>query len=1387
MHLTKTILTLLLSYFYVLISISQTISIDTTFTTDGVIYPFSQGDTSYGIKMSGDIVLNSDTSLVRVIFTDSDSTEYMVYEAYPLISTKSSFSVNDIYDETFCLDELTPYSIRVEIINASLTIDEIVVSNEQCTNAESDRYAAKRSLDSKKTDTLNLRIADFGMDWIASDNSEVAMYYEQKVVLHGEKYNLRGYDYYGGGVYEVAGIMNYSAENSAYVKYYDWRSRHDASDTSSMYWDNQFDNSGWLTPKSSQGNCNSCWVFGPIAVFEGLVNLYYNKHLDFNLSEQYLFSCSAYATCESGGEPDSAFSTAIDHGVKTEDCFPYGGENADIFNCNDTCDYSDTLVFADTLIGIMKSNLDSLKKALINYGPLSVVVDVEGSAMDHAMALVGYKTDYQDSVAIWIFKDSRSSHFYEEKHRDGLIKEVRAVLVPLEIFDTNSSHHYDVNCFDKDGDGYYWWGIGAKPDTCPDCPDQPDCNDNDALIGPCDSFFNELCNYQYESGSIHIDNDTVWASDQIIENTIIVDSGYSLTIRSEIKFVKQSGIIVRPGGELNLYGATLTRVCYDLWDGIEVWGDYDTTQYFSGLQGEVKIDSNTIIEYAETAIIAGSKNIDPSEPNPYLRSGGIVRARNAHFLNNTIDIEFQPYRNLHPYDKKIEFPNSSKFENCLFETDNNDEFEYFPPDKHIVLSQVKDVDFYGCNFKGSEHGDAYFNLDRDKGYGIYSTGSSFRVDDYCTGSGNPCPDSSTIRSQFQNLRYGVYALEWNSSRLITIEGANFENNICGIYLSGTTNSSIVLNNIEVIPKGDLNVIKDTICGIYLDDCTGYQIEEDSIFSSYGLIAADKNYIGLYIKNSGTANNEVFNNDFTGNFYATIIEGINRGDSTGLCIKCNDYTQNKNDIFVVPDTSIRNLNLDQGIAEYQGSPTDSTTTGPAGNTFTVFPQGPDTTDFRFFNFLNDTTEYFNYLHHNYSIQGPRIYPQNVNDSTELILFHHMDEEYLKSESCPSSFTNTSTEELRGMLLTETNLVNSINSDISSQVDGGSTAILLNDIQNSNYSQGTALRQQLLNSSPYLSDTVISASIENEAALPSPFIRDVLTANPHSPKQEEHIDQLDQRSNPLPEYMKQEIINKKYSLDAMDLLISNKRAWENKRDKTLNSLARAYLDTLNSENPADSIIPIIENELFIGRKIELAFLFLNQNDTIEARNILNDIPTNIDLRPLEDSIIVCYTDLFNVLISRKANNFPENHIDSLAANQLFLIYNKNLPGISTRARNLLAATNYLSYKERFYLPDVISLKRGIIFSMPVEDFVLDSHIKIKPNPAKNYIIVSYDLQGDIKNGILDIVDISGNIIQSKSLVKRNDELYINTSHMAPGLYILRIKTQHENLREKFIIIK
>ena len=101
------------------------VKIDKTFSDFEEIYPFAQNGNIYGLTLSGTIQLNGETSLIRVILVDKDFNEYLVYEAYPLIVTSSSFSVTNVCEETCLLESITPYSLKIETIDASVEIEEI--------------------------------------------------------------------------------------------------------------------------------------------------------------------------------------------------------------------------------------------------------------------------------------------------------------------------------------------------------------------------------------------------------------------------------------------------------------------------------------------------------------------------------------------------------------------------------------------------------------------------------------------------------------------------------------------------------------------------------------------------------------------------------------------------------------------------------------------------------------------------------------------------------------------------------------------------------------------------------------------------------------------------------------------------------------------------------------------------------------------------------------------------------------------------------------------------------------------------------------------------------------------------------------------------------------
>lgn len=135
-----------------------------------------------------------------------------------------------------------------------------------------------------------------------------------------------------------------------------------------------------------------------------------------------------------------------------------------------------------------------------------------------------------------------------------------------------------------------------------------------------------------------INSNVTWTYERSLGNTITIDSGIVLTITSTIHCTDNARLIVRPGGKLVIDGGTLTSACDgELWQGIEVVGDR-TKHQLAQYQGIVELRNGATIENAHCAIrtgLAGGAG--------YATAGGIIRAEDAHFVNNRRSVEFISY------------------------------------------------------------------------------------------------------------------------------------------------------------------------------------------------------------------------------------------------------------------------------------------------------------------------------------------------------------------------------------------------------------------------------------------------------------------------------------------------------------------------------------------------------------------------------------------------------------------------------------------------------------------------------------------------------------------------------------------------------------------------
>ena len=918
-----------------------TYNISRSINCTDTIQPFTTNANSYGISIDGEGQFLSDTAFIRVVLVDNNGNEWLIYERNSLFATEENAQFQGAAFETTALYNINPKSIIVTLCDASFYLASI--TNNRTVTSRNDVLTASDSVFLSKNlqivDRINAKLTAHKKAWRADTTFLSNLRYRDKKALFGNELpNLEGWDYYAYGYYSPLNDNTPPASDNI-VKEFDWRTRHGSQNTGSYYYNS--DGSGWIPQwRYGQGAGHpDCWAFSTLYSVESMVNLYFNQQLNDELSVQDILSCSDGRPLGPGsghgGITDTALIYAAREGIVNESCFGYITWY-DTVPCERKCSNPNEIVkIGGSVLNLSGEEL--VKSQLITKGPLVCSVIKWG----HAMSMVGFGVvkagdpvlygnfnagtghDFvveRDSPDIgkpyYIFKQSYATYGYDDSHfcniiidaNNGAYLKCRSIDTPITSLLYDDS---DIDCADNDGDGYYNWGIGPKPATCPNCPDEEDCDDSSPLIGPYNEKYEcmVLCeNYAYSSTPEYITGESLWGSETYIDHDVIVENGGVLTIENTVFMGESTKIIVKPGGKLILdYRAVLTGLCGSMWQGIEVWGNSSTHQSsINGVcgQGWLELRNGAVIENAKCAV-------ELWRPDHWTTTGGVIHASDATFRNNAMAVRAVCYQNYHPY-THVPLNYNAYFNNCSFIVDN----DYLGTEtfqKHVVLAEVDGIAFSGCDFSANR---SVSGVD-PWCIGISAYDAHFSVTSPCTTNNTPCPDEDLDHSTFTGLCSGITAKSDGSSpRSFTVRNTLFINNDFGIHAENTDFPTILFNDFRIGGSCDFNY------GVCLRNVTGFCIEEN-LFRPYSKSKTTTVGIAVYHSNGV---NDIYRNTFQNLSRANLALGQNTTGGTnstllGLTYSCNDFSGNQRDIMVLQRDGAGDIQSQQGSSSC-----------PSGNTF-----------------------------------------------------------------------------------------------------------------------------------------------------------------------------------------------------------------------------------------------------------------------------------------------------------------------------------------------------------------------------------------------------------------------------------------------------------------------
>jgi len=789
---------------------------------------------------------------------------------------------------------------------------------------------------------------------------------------------------------------------------------------------------------------------------------------------------------------------------------------------------------------------------------------------------------------------------------------------------------------------------------------------------------------------------------------------------------------VEQGKTLTLNNTKITSGCPDhLWKGIAVEGDNmgpnPPAQGDPG-PGSLIVKNNSQIEFASEAIFSCDNGIVKVTDSKFINCP--VGIRLANFNQSALSYSVIPNVLTRAYIYRTEFITDENYVEL--------------PATHVKLYNVDKI-----NLKGNR----YINnaqLGFSSGNGITALNSGFNAIENCHILNAPdVACSQDDKSVFDGLKYGIYAENLYTTP-IKVRNCVFNNyrNI-GVFIKSAT-APVITTNTFSNPVGSGGMAKTA--GLYLQGCSAYKIENNTFYDGA---------IGMVINNSGTYNNTVYRNHFISplNAFQSYNTNSNADGSEGLFIHCNDYHNNTIQNYIRSG----NVKKDQGFLSTNPLVTSISAANQFDashmsypNAFRTDPGYTDSFNYKYwYNMPNDVTDIDGFI------------SDNVDADAILKLFVY-------SEACPSDLPGLHLEDILSVdgvydIIMETN---SLNSSLNNLIDGGNTQVVLQNVQALKPNNFNKTCNDLLEMSPYLSDTVLVTFMRTNVNGHTVAKTNVLLAN--SPLPENALSELDVMDLPAPH---KTLIRQ--NQDGTNAVVQKKSEISQltfEKDQMIGSYLRFGLQNDSLMIRKDSIVDfLINDDNFESKCLVIPILVSDKryNDAQSQINELEYLSTNE--KPALQAELSEFAALQEVVM--KADTaYSEGSLTLLVNNNLSLIealaYNPSHRGCA-QAQTLLSIAGIAEFEPELFFPvDNRNLRFSTQEEQISEDLDMNDLLEIYPNPASKEVWIEYLILDDNNISKIEIFDIEGRLVMTQAIRNGYGIEEIDVSSLSEGSYILKI---------------